>query len=161
MNQLQKNVALILTVLLVFLLVWQLFNQPKGSQKEIIYTEMLAHLENGQISEVTIQGENITGKLANGTVFKTYAPKDDKIVTQFREKNVKITAKPPEEAPWYMTLLISWFPMLLLIGVWIFFMRQMQSGGGKAMSFGKSRARLITDKSKRVTFSDAVRLLLR
>ena len=154
MNQLQKNVALILTVLLVFLLVWQLFNQPKGSQKEIIYTEMLAHLENGQISEVTIQGENITGKLANGTVFKTYAPKDDKIVTQFREKNVKITAKPPEEAPWYMTLLISWFPMLLLIGVWIFFMRQMQSGGGKAMSFGKSRARLITDKSKRVTFSD-------
>jgi len=154
LNQLQKNVALILTVLLVFLLVWQLFNQPKGSQKEIIYTEMLAHLENGQISEVTIQGENITGKLANGTVFKTYAPKDDKIVTQFREKNVKITAKPPEEAPWYMTLLISWFPMLLLIGVWIFFMRQMQSGGGKAMSFGKSRARLITDKSKRVTFSD-------
>ena len=154
MNQLQKNVALILTVLLVFLLVWQLFNQPKGSQKDIIYTEMLAYLENGQISEVTIQGENITGKLANGTVFKTYAPKDDKIVTQFREKNVKITAKPPEEAPWYMTLLISWFPMLLLIGVWIFFMRQMQSGGGKAMSFGKSRARLITDKSKRVTFSD-------
>jgi len=154
LNQLQKNVALILTVLLVFLLVWQLFNQPKGSQKDIIYTEMLAYLENGQISEVTIQGENITGKLANGTVFKTYAPKDDKVVTQFREKNVKITAKPPEEAPWYMTLLISWFPMLLLIGVWIFFMRQMQSGGGKAMSFGKSRARLITDKSKRVTFSD-------
>ncbi|NTW07111.1 MAG: AAA family ATPase, partial [Syntrophaceae bacterium] len=154
MNQLQKNVALILTVLLVFLLVWQLFNQPKGSQKDIIYTEMLTYLEKGQISEVTIQGENVTGKLSNGTVFKTYAPKDDKIVTQFREKNVKITAKPPEEAPWYMTLLISWFPMLLLIGVWIFFMRQMQAGGGKAMSFGKSRARLITDKSKKVTFSN-------
>ncbi len=154
MNQLQKNIALVLTVLLVFLLVWQLFNQPRNSQKDIIYSEMLSSLEKGEISEVTIQGENITGKLTNGNIFKTYAPKDDKVVTQFREKGVKITAKPPEESPWYMTLLVSWFPMLLLIGVWIFFMRQMQSGGGKAMAFGKSRARLITDKSKKVTFAD-------
>jgi cell division protease FtsH len=154
LNQLQKNIALVLTVLLVFLLVWQLFNQPKNSQKEIIYSEMLSSLEKGEITEVTIQGENITGKLSNGNIFKTYAPKDDKIVTQFREKGVKITARPPEDSPWYMTLLVSWFPMLLLIGVWIFFMRQMQSGGGKAMAFGKSRARLITDKSKKVTFAD-------
>ncbi len=154
MNQLQKNIALALTVLLVFLLVWQLFNQPKNSQKDIIYSEMLLSLEKNEISEVTIQGENITGKLTNGNIFKTYAPKDDKVVTQFREKGVKITARPPEESPWYMTLLVSWFPMLLLIGVWIFFMRQMQSGGGKAMAFGKSRARLITDKSKKVTFAD-------
>ncbi len=154
MNQLQKNIALALTVLLVFLLVWQLFNQPRNSQKDIIYSEMLSSLEKGEISEVTIQGENITGKLTNGNIFKTYAPKDDKVVTQFREKGVKITARPPEESPWYMTLLVSWFPMLLLIGVWIFFMRQMQSGGGKAMAFGKSRARLITDKSKKVTFAD-------
>ncbi|PKN70676.1 MAG: cell division protein FtsH [Deltaproteobacteria bacterium HGW-Deltaproteobacteria-12] len=154
MNQLQKNIALILTVLLVFLLVWQLFNQPRNSQKDIIYSEMLSFLEKGEISEVTIQGENITGKLTNGNVFKTYAPKDDKVVSQLREKGVKISAKPPEDSPWYMTLLVSWFPMLLLIGVWIFFMRQMQSGGGKAMAFGKSRARLITDKSKKVTFAD-------
>jgi len=154
LNQLQKNIALALTVLLVFLLVWQLFNQPRNSQKDIIYSEMLSSLEKGEISEVTIQGENITGKLTNGNIFKTYAPKDDKVVTQFREKGVKITARPPEESPWYMTLLVSWFPMLLLIGVWIFFMRQMQSGGGKAMAFGKSRARLITDKSKKVTFAD-------
>ena len=154
MNQSQKNIALVLTVLLVFLLVWQLFNQPKNSQNDLIYSEMLAHLEKGEISEVTIQGETLTGKLTNGNVFKTYTPKDDKVVTQFREKGVKITARPPEESPWYMTLLVSWFPMLLLIGVWIFFMRQMQSGGGKAMAFGKSRARLITDKSKKVTFAD-------
>jgi cell division protease FtsH len=154
LNQLQKNIALILTVLLVFLLVWQLFNQPRNSQKDIIYSEMLSFLEKGEISEVTIQGENITGKLTNGNVFKTYAPKDDKVVSQLREKGVKISAKPPEDSPWYMTLLVSWFPMLLLIGVWIFFMRQMQSGGGKAMAFGKSRARLITDKSKKVTFAD-------
>jgi len=154
LNQFQKNVALVLTVLLVFLLVWQLFNQPKSAQKDLIYSEMLAYLEKDQISEVTIQGENITGKLSDGNVFKTYAPKDDKLVAHFREKGVKITARPPEESPWYMTLLVSWFPMLLLIGVWIFFMRQMQAGGGKAMAFGKSRARLITDKTKKVTFAD-------
>ena len=154
MNPFQKNIALVLTVLLVSLLVWQLFNQPKTATKELIYSEMIAHLDKGEISEVTIQGDNISGKLSNGSDFKTYTPKDDKLVTQFREKNVKITAKPQDDSPWYMTLLVSWFPMLLLIGVWIFFMRQMQSGGGKAMAFGKSRARLITDKSKKVTFAD-------
>ncbi|MDD4240055.1 MAG: ATP-dependent zinc metalloprotease FtsH [Smithellaceae bacterium] len=153
MNPFQKNIALVLTVLLVFLLVWQLFNQQKPGLKDINYTDMLTHLSSGEITEVTIQGETVTGKLANGNTFKTYVPKDDQLVAMFREKKVKITAKPPEENPWYM-IFISWFPMLLLIGVWIFFMRQMQAGGGKAMSFGKSRARLITDKSKKVTFAD-------
>jgi cell division protease FtsH len=154
LNPFQKNIALVLTLLLVFLLVWQLFNQPKTATKDLIYSEMIAFLDKGEISEVTIQGEKITGKLANGNAFKTIAPKDDKLITQFREKGVKITAVPQDDSPWYMTLLISWFPMILLIGVWIFFMRQMQSGGGKAMAFGKSRARLITDKSKKVTFAD-------
>ena len=154
MNPFQKNIALVLTVLLVFLLVWQLYNSPKSSQKDLIYSDMLSSLEKGQISEVTIQGENVAGKMTDGSTFKTYAPKDDNLVTQFREKGVKITARPADESPWYMTLMVSWFPMLLLIGVWIFFMRKMQSGGGKAMAFGKSRARLITDKSKKVTFAD-------
>jgi cell division protease FtsH len=153
LNQSSKNIALILTLLLVFLLVWQLFNQPKTTQKDLIYSEMLSYLDKGEISEVTIQGDNIIGKLTNGNIFKTYAPKDDKLVAQFREKNIKITAKPTEDSPW-LTVLISWFPMILLIGVWIFFMRQMQAGGGKAMAFGKSRARLMTDKSKKVTFAD-------
>ena len=153
MNQFQKNIALVLTVLLVSLLVWQLFNQPKTGTKDINYSEMIAFLDKGEIKEVTMQGENITGKLANGNAFKTYAPKDDKLVMQFREKGVNITAKPTEDS-WYMTLLVSWLPMILLVGVWIFFMRQMQAGGGKAMAFGKSKARLITDKSKKVTFAD-------
>lgn len=153
MNQFQKNIALVLTVLLVFLLVWQLYNQPKAGTKDIIYSEMIAHLDKGEISEVTIQGDNITGKLSNGNLFRTFTPKDDNLVGQFREKGVKITAKPVEESPW-LTILISWAPMILLIGIWIFFMRQMQAGGGKAMAFGKSKARLITDKSKRVTFAD-------
>jgi cell division protease FtsH len=76
------------------------------------------------------------------------------LIQLFREKNVRVSAKPVEDSPWYMNILISWFPMLLLIGIWIFFMRQMQSGGGKAMAFGKSKARLVTDKSKKVTFAD-------
>ncbi|MFZ3103998.1 MAG: ATP-dependent metallopeptidase FtsH/Yme1/Tma family protein, partial [Smithella sp.] len=94
MNQSQKNIALVLTILLVFLLVWQLFNQPKTGTKDINYSEMIAFLDKGEISEVTMQGESITGKLTNGNAFKTYSPKDDKLVTQFREKGVKITAKP-------------------------------------------------------------------
>lgn len=153
MNQFQKNIALVLTVLLVSLLVWQLFNQPKTGTKDINYSEMIAFLDKGEIKEVTMQGENIIGKLTNGNAFKTYVPKDDKLVTQFREKGVNITAKPTEDS-WYMTILISWLPMILLVGVWIFFMRQMQAGGGKAMAFGKSKARLITDKSKKITFAD-------
>jgi len=153
LNQFQKNIALVLTVLLVSLLVWQLYNQPKAGTKEIIYSEMITFLDKGEISEVTIQGDSINGKFTNNTGFKTFAPKDDKLVAQFREKGVKITAKPNEESPW-LTVLISWVPMILLIGVWIFFMRQMQAGGGKAMAFGKSRARLMTDKSKKVTFAD-------
>jgi len=152
LNQFQKNAALVLTVLLVILLVWQLYNQPKAGTKEIIYSEMTTHLDKGEISEVTIQGDNITGKLTNGKLFKTYAPKDDELVAQFRGKGVKITAKPVDESIW--PYIISWAPMILLIGIWIFFMRQMQSGGGKALAFGKSKARLITDKSKRVTFAD-------
>jgi cell division protease FtsH len=153
LNQFQKNIALVLTVLLVSLLVWQLFNQPKTGTKDINYSEMIAFLDKGEIKEVTMQGENIIGKLTNGNAFKTYAPKDDKLVTQFREKGVNITAKPTEDS-WYMTILVSWLPMILLVGVWIFFMRQMQAGGGKAMAFGKSKARLITDKSKKITFAD-------
>ncbi|HQL00489.1 MAG TPA: ATP-dependent zinc metalloprotease FtsH [Smithellaceae bacterium] len=153
MNQFQKNVALVLTVLLVFLLVYQLFNEPKTGSKDITYTEMLSYLSSGEITEVTIQGDMITGKLANGNSFKSFAPKDDDLIREFRDKKVKITAKPRDENPWYM-IFASWIPFLLLIGVWIFFMRQMQAGGGKAMSFGKSRARLITDKSKKVTFED-------
>lgn len=154
MNPLQKNIALWLVISLVFVMMYHLFSQPKVSQTEIIYSEFLANVEKSNVSEVTIQGENITGKLANGTSFKTYAPKDAGVVAMLKDKGVRISAKPVDDSPWYMTLLVSWLPMLLLIGVWIFFMRQMQSGGGKAMSFGKSRARLINDKSKKVTFVD-------
>jgi cell division protease FtsH len=154
LNPLQKNIALWLVISLVFVMVYHLFNQPKVAQTDIIYSDFLSNVDKGQVSEVIIQGDNITGKMTNGTFFKTYAPKDAEVAKQLKDKGVRITAKPEDDSPWYMTLLISWLPMLLLIGVWIFFMRQMQSGGGKAMAFGKSRAHLVTDKSKKVTFAD-------
>ncbi len=154
MNPLQKNIALWLVISLVFVMIYHLFNQPKSAQTEIIYSDFLSNVDKGQVAEVTIQGENISGRLTSGTFFKTYAPKDAGAIALLKEKGVRISAKPADDSPWYMTLLVSWLPMLLLIGVWIFFMRQMQGGGGKAMAFGKSRARLVTDKSKKVTFAD-------
>ena len=154
MNPLQKNIALWLVISLVFVLLYHLFNQPKNTPGTLIFSDFVSTVEKGQVTEVTIQGENISGKLADGKTFKTYMPKDAQLIPLFREKNVRVSAKPAEDSPWYMNLLISWFPMLLLIGIWIFFMRQMQSGGGKAMAFGKSKARLVTDKSKKVTFAD-------
>jgi len=154
LNPLQKNIALWLVISLVFVLLYHLFSQPKSVQGTLIFSDFVGQVEKGQVTEVTIQGENITGKLADGKTFKTYMPKDAQLMPLLREKNVRVSAKPAEDAPWYMNILISWFPMLLLIGIWIFFMRQMQSGGGKAMAFGKSRARLVTDKSKKVTFAD-------
>ncbi|MEN6320598.1 MAG: ATP-dependent zinc metalloprotease FtsH [Syntrophaceae bacterium] len=154
MNSLQKNIALWLFISLVFVLLYHLFNQPRNAQESIIFSDFISYAEKGQVTEVTIQGESITGKLNNGKNFKTYAPKDAGIIQLLKEKGVRIASKPVDDSPWYMNVLISWVPMLLLIGVWIFFMRQMQAGGGKAMAFGKSRARLVTDKSKKVTFAD-------
>jgi cell division protease FtsH len=154
LNSLQKNIALWLVISLVFVLLYHLFNQPKSTQENIIYSDFVGYTEKGQVVDVTIQGESITGKLNNGKSFKTYAPKDAAIITLLKDKGVRIAVKPADDSPWYMNVLVSWFPMLLLIGVWIFFMRQMQAGGGKAMAFGKSKARLITDKSKKITFAD-------
>jgi cell division protease FtsH len=154
LNPLQKNIALWLVISLVFVMIYHLFNQPKIAQMDIIYSDFLSYVDKTQVTEVTIQGDNISGRLTNGMAFKTYAPKDAGVVALLKEKGVRISAKPADDSPWYMTILVSWLPMLLLIGVWIFFMRQMQGGGGKAMAFGKSRARLVTDKSKKVTFAD-------
>ena len=154
MNPLQKNIALWLVISLVFVMIYHLFNQPKTAQIDVIYSDFLSYVDKAQVTEVTIQGDNISGRLSSGKAFKTYAPKDAGVIALLKEKGVRISAKPVEDSPWYMTILVSWLPMLLLIGVWIFFMRQMQGGGGKAMAFGKSRARLVTDKSKKVTFAD-------
>ncbi|MCX5851178.1 MAG: ATP-dependent zinc metalloprotease FtsH [Deltaproteobacteria bacterium] len=154
MNQLQKNIALWIVISLIFILLFHMFNQPRGKSEEIVYSDFISHVEKGRVAEVTIQGENIEGRYGDGKNFKTYIPQDAALVPLLKEKGVKIAVKPSESNPWYMTVLISWLPIILLIGVWIFFMRQMQSGGGKAMAFGKSRAKLMTDKTKKVTFDD-------
>ncbi|MBI2089997.1 MAG: ATP-dependent metallopeptidase FtsH/Yme1/Tma family protein [Deltaproteobacteria bacterium] len=149
-----KNLALWLVLGLIFLLLFNVFNKQQGREPEVIFSEFMGAVDKGDVQEVTIQGNKIQGKYKTGERFRTFAPNDPELVKMLREKKVRIAAKPEDESPWYMVLLVNWFPMLLLIGVWIFFMRQMQVGGGKAMSFGKSRAKLLTENQHRVTFSD-------
>jgi cell division protease FtsH len=136
------------------ILLFNMFNHPSQTKQETSYSEFIAAVSDGEVTQVTIQGNDIYGKYKDGTAFRTFVPNDPDLIRVLRDKGVQITAKAAEESPWFMTILISWFPMLLLIAVWIFFMRQMQAGGGKAMSFGKSRARLVSDSARKVTFED-------
>ena len=154
MSQSSKHIALWLVLALVFLVIFSVFSKQHGREPEIVFSEFMGSVDRGDVQEVVIQGHNIQGKYKNGERFRTFAPNDPELVKSLRDKRVKIAAKPEDESPWYMVLLLNWFPMLLLIGVWIFFMRQMQVGGGKAMSFGKSRAKLLTENQHKITFSD-------
>jgi cell division protease FtsH len=154
LSQSSKHIALWLVLALIILAVFSVFNKQHGREPEIVFSEFMTAVDRGDVQKVTIQGHNIQGEYKNGERFRTFAPNDPELVKSLREKKVKIAAKPEEDSPWYMVLLLNWFPMLLLIGVWIFFMRQMQVGGGKAMSFGKSRAKLLTENQHRITFSD-------
>lgn len=154
MNQFSRNLLLWLVLGLLFMLLFQIFSKPEEKEPERVYSEFSTALDRGEISEVTIQGKQISGRYKDGDSFRTYDPGDTDLVTRLREKDVKIEAQPEAGDPWYVVLLVQWFPMLLLIGVWIFFMRQMQVGGGKAMSFGKSRARLLNEAQEKNTFKD-------
>ena len=149
-----KQMAIGLGVALMVFMLFTVISKQNRSEPEIIFSEFNAAVERGDVGEVVIQGNNIQGKYKNGELFRTFTADDPQLVKSLRGKDVKITAKPDDDSPWYMLLLLNWFPMLLLIGVWIFFMRQMQAGGGKAMSFGKSRAKLLTENQQRVTFAD-------
>ncbi|MBT6117291.1 MAG: ATP-dependent metallopeptidase FtsH/Yme1/Tma family protein [Rhodospirillaceae bacterium] len=157
MNNFGKNFALWIIIALLLVALFNLFQggANKGQQAQMAFSDFLADVRQGEIAEVTIQGNTITGRTSDGRQFQTYAPDNSDIVARLEDTGARITAKPAEESMHpLLSVLISWFPMLLLIGVWIFFMRQMQSGGGKAMGFGKSRARLLTEKSGRITFED-------
>ena len=154
MSPFYKNLALWLVISLMMILLFNLFSQPKTTQDKVIFSDFLAALERGEVKEVTIQGHNISGRYVNHKEFKTFSPSYPDLIKALREKDVKISAKPEEESPWYISMLVSWFPMVLLIGFWIFFMRQMQAGGTKAMSFGKAKAKLLTEKQQKVTFTD-------
>ena len=135
-------------------MIFSVFSKQYRSEPEVIFSDFMGAVDRGDVREVVIQGHHIKGKYKNGDQFRTFEPDDPELVKSLQAKNVKIAAKPEDESPWYLVLLLNWLPMLLLIGVWIFFMRQMQVGGGKAMSFGKSRAKLLTENQHRVTFSD-------
>jgi len=154
LNTFSKNLTLWLVISLMMILLFQIFKKETKQTGQLSYSEFLNMVEQGEVSQVTIQGDKISGNSNQGRFFKTFAPKDLELIKILRNKDIEITAKPDDASPWYMTILVSWFPMLLLIGVWIFFMRQMQAGGGKALSFGKSRARLATNEKNKVTFDD-------
>jgi cell division protease FtsH len=138
----------------MIILLFNLLNAPQKTPEEIIFSEFLTKLEANQIDEVTIKENSITGRFKDGSKFKSYSPEYPELINTMRTKNVKITVKPPEQNPWYVNFFFTWGPIIFIAVIWVFFMRQMQSGGNKAMSFGKSKARLISEKSVKVTFSD-------
>jgi len=154
-----KNLTLWVVIALLVFALFNLFqggsSYTRGPHVPLAFSDFLAAVESNEIRDVTIQGSNISGHYRDGRNFATYAPDDPGLVQRLHKQGVRISAMPAsEEAPTLWGLLMSWFPMLLLVGVWIFFMRQMQAGSGKAMGFGKSRARLLTEKTGRITFED-------
>ncbi|SDU46938.1 ATP-dependent zinc metalloprotease FtsH [Desulfobacula phenolica] len=156
MNQFYKNISLWLVIVLMMVMLYNIFNQQQTGQVEVGYSEFLAMVEDGRVQSVVIQGRDLYLTDGSGARYKSFAPDDGELISFLRSKGVAIKAKPPAENSWFMSIIVSWLPMIVLIGVWIFFMRQMQggAGGGKAMSFGKSRARLIDDKGEKVTFAN-------
>jgi cell division protease FtsH len=158
MNSNFRNLAIWVVIALLLVALFNLFQGPGQSRRgnEISYSDFLAGVDSGNISEVTIAKHRITGAYRDKSgMFTTVPPEDPGLVARLEKKNIKITARAPDEdVPSILGVLVNWFPMLLLIGVWIFFMRQMQSGGGRAMGFGKSKAKLLTERQGRVTFED-------
>ncbi len=150
-----KNFALWIIIGLLLVALFNLFQGPGRERPgtEMTYSQLLAEVDQGNIKDVTISGNTIAGHYSNGRSFKTYAPKDAGLIEKLTKKGVDISAAPTEKSPLF-SIFVSWFPMLLLIGVWIFFIRQMQGSGRGAMGFGKSKAKLLTEAHGRVTFED-------
>jgi cell division protease FtsH len=155
LNPFNKGIFVWLFIILLILFLFNIWNkQPGKKPANLSYSDFVESVTAGKVTSVTMQGKNIAGSLSDGREFKTFAADDPDLVKLMREHKVKIQAKPSEDTSIWQSVFVSWFPMLLLIGVWIFFMRQMQAGGGKALAFGKSKARMSTGKENRVTFQD-------
>ncbi len=157
MNANLRNFALWVIIVLLLLALFTLFQNPgtRTSAQDISFSQLLTEVDQGRVRDVLIQGPEIHGTFANGTAFQTYAPNDPGLVQKLYNKGVSITARPlTDNVPWFVSLLVSWLPFIALIGVWVFLSRQMQGGAGKAMGFGKSRAKLLTESHGRVTFDD-------
>jgi len=155
LNNLVKNVAIWLVIALVLMTVFNQFSTRQTAQKAMDYSQFIEEVKQGRIAKVTIEGRVLKGVKTTGERFTTYSPSDPWLVSDLLKNGVIVDAKPEEEPSLLMNIFVSWFPMLLLIGVWIFFMRQMQGGGrGGAFSFGKSRARMLDEANNTVTFAD-------
>jgi cell division protease FtsH len=157
MSNFGRNLALWVIIALLLVVLFNLF-QPGAGQHGVsamAYSDFISEVNSGHVRDVVIQGHTVTGALSDGHNFQTYAPEDPNLFGRLSDKGVRVIAKPDDDgmSP-LLRQLLGWFPMLLLIGVWVFFMRQMQSGGGRAMGFGKSRARMLTEKQGRITFED-------
>jgi cell division protease FtsH len=157
MNANLRNFALWVIIVLLLLALFTLFQNPgqRASSQDISFSQLLTEVDANHVRDVVIQGPDIHGTFTNGSSFQTYAPSDPTLVKRLYDGKVSITAKPPgDNVPWFVSLLVSWLPFIALIGVWIFLSRQMQGGAGKAMGFGKSRAKMLTEAHGRVTFED-------
>jgi cell division protease FtsH len=157
MNANLRNFALWVIIVLLLLALFTLFQNPgqRTSSQDISFSQLLTEVDASHVRDVVIQGPEIHGTFTNGSSFQTYAPSDPTLVKRLYDGKVSITAKPPgDNVPWFVSLLVSWLPFIALIGVWIFLSRQMQGGAGKAMGFGKSRAKMLTEAHGRVTFED-------
>ncbi len=159
MNPVSRNLGLWLLLLLLGLLLWSVVTKQQPREPEVPFSNFLEAVDENRVYDVSMQGQAIHGHYkaergGPGEGFKTYAPKDADLVKTLHDKSVVIDVKPEDNEPWYLVAMVNWAPMLLLVGVWVFFMRQMQVGGGKAMSFGKSRAKLLSENTHKVTFND-------
>ena len=153
-NRSYKNIGLYLLVLIITVSILSSFFEPKSTLKELTYSQFLREVEANNVSMVTIVDNSINGNLIDGTKFSTYSPNDPEMINILRGKNIVIEAKPPAEVSWWMRLLSSVLPMLLIIGIWLFMLQQMHGGGNKVMSFGKSRAKILGKETPKVTFKD-------
>jgi cell division protease FtsH len=148
-----KNLALWMVIGLIVIVLFNVFQASQPSRDKLVFSDFLKRVEQGEVREVLIRGKVVTGKLADGNTFRTFTADYPDLIKALKDKGVKIAVEPDDSNPWYAYVL-QWVPMLLFIGVWIFFMRQMQGGGAKALSFGKARARLISEKQNKITFQD-------
>ncbi len=155
MNSRVKNLLFWVVVGLFMILLFNLFSVPTHApEEEVIFSDFMAKLDKGDFEKVIIKGNHISGVLKDKTRIRTYSADYPDLVKVLRERDVQIEVKPPDESPWYITFLVTWGPFILFLGLWFFLMRQMQIGGNKALSFGKSRARMLTEERKKITFSD-------
>ncbi len=157
MNPNFRNFALWVIIFLLVLALVTLFQNPghRSGGSDIAYSQLLSDADTGRVTSVVISGQEITGTYSDGRTFTTYAPFDPGLINKLAQKGVQITARPPSDStPWFISLLVNWLPILVFIGAWVFLSRQMQSGAGRAMGFGKSKAKLLTEAHGRVTFED-------